>query len=82
MRLGTIRRDGDTVAVVVEGDSVTVLSASDVGEVLAHGLGDRVQARTATAGQDDALSGSAALSWCRQGTWVRLSESFQQIGGG
>lgn len=46
MRLGTIRRDGDTVAVVVEGDSVTVLSASDVGEVLAHGLGDISTLRT------------------------------------
>ena len=46
MRLGTIRRDGDTVAVVVEGDSVTVLSARDVGEVLAHGLGDISTLRT------------------------------------
>ena len=46
MRLGTIRRDGDTVAVIVEGDSVTVLSARDVAEVLVHGLGKLDSLRT------------------------------------
>jgi acylpyruvate hydrolase len=46
MRLGTIRRDGDTVAVVVEGDSATVLTASDVADVLAHGLGELDSLRT------------------------------------
>ena len=38
MRIGTIRRDGGTAAVVVEDDVATILSAPDVGAVLALGL--------------------------------------------
>ena len=46
MRLATIRRDGGTAAALIDDESVIVLSARDVAEVLSRGLDDLPSLRT------------------------------------